>query len=232
MIDLYFAPTPNGWKVAIMLEELGLPYRVVPVNLALGEQFAPEFTAISPNNRIPAIVDHAHGGVRVFESGAILLYLAEQTGRFCPLSGPERYGCLQWLFWQVGGLGPMGGQASHFINYVPEGNEYARSRYLKEYDRLLGVLDRQLANREYLAGEYSIADIAVFPWLLPYKRYGQNLEKFAPLRRWFDNMKNRPAVRRGVDVGKEWRPDPERLGEKERATVFNQTSDTVRGFES
>ncbi len=204
MIDLYYWPTPNGWKISIALEEMGLPYRVVPVNIGRGEQFKPEFLAISPNNRMPAIVDHdpAGGGapVSVFESGAILVYLAEKTGRFLPKDLRGRFEALQWLFWQMGGLGPMLGQAHHFRQYAPEKIQYAIERYTNEANRLYGVLDRRLADREFVAGEYSIADMASWPWIVPHERQGQNLDDFPHLKRWYDTMKARPAVQKGFSL--------------------------------
>ncbi len=207
MIDLYYWPTPNGWKITIALEEMGLAYRVLPVNISKGEQFAPEFLAISPNNRMPAIVDDDAEGrpLSVFESGAILVYLGEKTGQFLPRSGGPRYQALQWLMWQMGGLGPMAGQCHHFRNYAEKQIPYAISRYSDEVNRLYGVLDQHLADREYLAGEYSIADMAVWPWVVPYKRQGQDLDEFANLRRWFERLKARPAVSRGLAVGEDLR---------------------------
>ena len=234
-----------------MLEECGLPYRVVPVNLATGEQFSDAFLAISPNNRMPAIVDSTEPGepVSVFESGAILIYLAKKTGRFLPAEGSQYYDVLQWLFWQVGGLGPMAGQVSHFINYAPAlddqgdendkpgcdsgedrrdaGHAYSLRRYQNEYDRLLGVLDRRLRDRAFIAGDYSIADMAAWPWLLPYRHYGQDIEKFPHLLRWHQTMKARPAVQRGVDVGKEWRRSGGQIDEKTRKILFEQSSDSL-----
>ncbi|MCH9670191.1 MAG: glutathione S-transferase N-terminal domain-containing protein, partial [Gammaproteobacteria bacterium] len=197
MIDLYYWPTPNGWKISIMLEELGMPYDVKSVDIGKGEQFEPDFLKISPNNRMPAIVDHdgPEGPISIFESGAILCYLAEKTGRFLPAGVNARYEVLQWVFWQVGGLGPMAGQLSHFVNYAPEPNPYSHERYAKEYDRLLGVMDRQLADREYLVGDYSIADMASWPWLIPYKRFEQSLEHLPNVQRWHAQMRDRPAVR-------------------------------------
>jgi GST-like protein len=226
MIDLYYWPTPNGWKVTIMLEECGLEYRMIPVNIGAGEQFTPDFLAISPNNRMPAIVDHdAEGGaLSVFESGAVLTYLAEKTGRFMPGDLRGRMAVQQWLFWQVGGLGPMAGQLSHFVNYAPEPMPYALERYKKEYDRLLGVMDRQLAETDFLAGDYSIADMAAWPWLLPYKAFGQSLDHLPNVRRWHDTIKQRPAVRRGVDVGKELRTFGKPMDEEARKTLFGQTA--------
>ena len=226
MIDLYYWPTPNGHKISIMLEECGLPYEVKPVDIGAGDQFDPEFLAISPNNRMPAIVD-TETGVSVFEGGAILMYLAEKAGKFLPTDTTQRFEVLQWLFWQAGGLGPMAGQLSHFVNYVKENVPYAHKRYANEYDRLLAVMDVRLRDREFLAGDYSIADIASFPWVVPYRRLGNDLDVFPNLRRWFDTLKKRPAVRRGVDLGKGWRRDEAR-NEKARALMFDQNAETVR----
>jgi len=226
MIDLFFAPTPNGWKVTIMLEECGLPYNLIPLNIGTGEQFTDDFLAISPNARMPAIVDPdgEDGPIRIFESGAILLYLAEKSGQFMSQDQQGFYLVCQWLFWQMANLGPMAGQASHFINYAPDGNDYSKSRYLNEYDRLLGVMNFQLARTQYLAGDYySIADMASFPWLLPYKRYGFNLAEFPHLKRWFDELKQRPLLRKGIDTGKDWRPEGS-PDEKTRKLLFEQTS--------
>lgn len=217
MIDLHYWPTPNGWKITIFLEESELPYRVVPVNISRGAQLTAEFARINPNGRIPAIVDHSPVGggepIIVFESGAILQYLAEKCGRFLPASAREKYRVLQWLYWQVGGLGPMAGQLSHFVNYAPEKLEYPLQRYRQEYIRLLSVLDTQLEHSEFIAGEYSIADMAAWPWLVPYKRFEVSLDKFPHLLRWHNTMKNREAVKRGVDIGKDMRtfqkPDEE-----------------------
>ena len=199
MIDLHYWPTPNGWKVSIALEELGLPYAVEYVNIGRGEQFRPEFLAISPNNRMPAVVDHdppdGKGPLSVFESGAILLYLAEKTGKFIPSDLRGRVEALQWLFWQMGGLGAMLGQNHHFSLYAPEKIPYAIDRYVKETNRLYGVLNKRLADREFVAGEYSIADMASYPWIVPWKRQGQNLDDFPHLRRWFEAIRHRPAWR-------------------------------------
>lgn len=225
MIELYYWPTPNGHKISIMLEECGLDYEVKPVNIGLGDQFDPQFLAISPNNRIPAIID-TDTGVSVFEGGAILFYLAEKTGRFLPDDKQERSEVLQWLFWQVGGLGPMAGQLSHFVNYVREDVPYARRRYSDEYDRLLAVMDVRLRDRDFLAGAYSIADIASFPWVLPYRRLGNDLDKFPNLRRWFDELKERPAVQKGINLGRSW-PRNETNSEQARKLMFHQNSDTV-----
>jgi len=194
MIDFYYWPTPNGWKVSIMLEECGLPYRMVPVNIGKGDQFKPEFLAISPNNRMPAIVD---GGMPVFESGAILLHLAEKAGRFMPIDRIGRKETREWLFWQVGNLGPMAGQLSHFVNYAEGEHRYSHERYANEYNRCLGVLERRLAGREFILGDYSIADMASFPWVLISKPLGQALDEFPNVARWRegkDQSRQRPAA--------------------------------------
>ena len=225
MIELYYWSTPNGQKISIMLEECGLDYEVRPVNIGAGDQFSPEFLAISPNNRMPAIVD-SETGISVFEGGAILIYLAEKAGMLLPQEQTARFDALQWLFWQAGGLGPMAGQLSHFVSYVKEDVPYAHERYANEYDRLLAVMDVRLRDREFLAGDYSIADIASFPWVLPYRRLGNDLDKFSNLRRWFDTLKIRSAVQRGIDLGKAWRSDMAQ-DEKARAMMFDQNSETV-----
>ena len=232
-IDLYFAPTPNGWKITVMLEECGLPYRVVPVNLGAGDQFKPEFLRISPNNRMPALVDtDAPGGeIAIFESGAILMYLAEKTGRFLPGNLHDRYAVNQWLFWQVGGFGPMAGQLSHFVNYAPGGpdaHQYSHTRYANEYDRLFAVMERSLSEQEFLAGDYSIADMASFPWALPYKRFGQDMDAYPNVRRWFDAVKTRPGVQRGVNVGKDKVTDPSKISDEHRRRMFQQSGASIR----
>ncbi len=229
MIDFYYWPTPNGWKISIMLEELGLAYRMIPVNISKGEQFDREFLKISPNNRIPAIVDHAPDGepIAVFESGAILVYLAEKTGRLMPTDARGRKEALEWLFWQVGNLGPMAGQHSHFVNYAPDGEDYSRTRYANEYNRCLGVLERRLQNRAYLLGEYSVADIAAWPWVLIAKALGQPLDEFPNVARWRNAIKGRPAVQRGVDLGKELRRKAPPT-EEEARIMFGQTARAVR----
>ena len=220
MIDAYYWPTPNGWKVSIALEEMELPYRVVPVNIGRGDQFAPEFLAISPNGRMPAIVDHepADEGepISVFETGAILLYLAEKCGRFLPRDLRGRTEVVEWLMWQMGGLGPMLGQHGHFKIYAPERIPYAIERYRDEVERLYGVLDRRLAERAHVGGDdYSIADMACWPWVITYKSQGIDLGGFPHVRRWYDALKERAGLRRGYDVGKELGkpqsgpPDPE-----------------------
>jgi GSH-dependent disulfide-bond oxidoreductase len=223
MIDFHYWPTPNGWKVSIMLEECGLPYRVVPVNIGRGDQFKPEFLAISPNNRMPAIVDHDGDGevTSVFESGAILLHLAEKSGRFMPTSRHGRKETLEWLFWQVGNLGPMAGQLSHFVNYAQGAHSYSHQRYADEYHRCLGVLERRLEGRGFILDEYSIADMASWPWVLIAKPLGQKLDEFPNVARWRDAIKQRPAVQRGVDLGKELRRAAPPT-EEERRILFNQ----------
>ena len=228
MIDFHYWPTPNGWKVSIMLEECGLPYRMVPVNIGKGDQFKPEFLAISPNNRMPAIVDHDADGetVAVFESGAILLHLAEKSGRFMPTDRRGRKETLEWLFWQVGNLGPMAGQLSHFVNYAQGDHPYSHQRYANEYNRCLGVLERRLAGRAYILDDYSIADMASFPWVLISKPLGQALEEFPNVARWREAIKQRPAVQRGIDLGKELRRRAP-PGEEERRILFNQTASLV-----
>ncbi len=234
MIDLHYWPTPNGWKLSIMLEECGLPYRMVPVNIGKGEQFAPDFLAISPNNRMPAIVDHnpAGGGqpVAVFESGACLLYLAEKTGQFMPTDLRGRYAVMQWLMWQMGGLGPMAGQNGHFLLYAPDKIPYAIERYGKEVDRLYGVLDAQLARTgTYVAGEYSIADMAIFPWVRTHKMQQVVLANFPNVERWYDGLFTRPAVKRGLDLGKDLRAGG--LTEEARKALFGQTAQSVKAGE-
>jgi len=225
MIELYYWPTPNGQKISVMLEEVGLDYDVKPVDIGAGDQFSPDFLRISPNNRMPAIVD-TETGISVFEGGAILIYLAEKSGMLLPGEQAARFDVLQWLFWQAGGLGPMAGQLSHFVNYTKEKIPYALQRYGNEYDRLLAVMDVRLRNRAFLAGDYSIADIACFPWVVPYRRLGNNLDKFTHLRRWFDALKVRPAVQRGIDLGKDW-PRNEAQNEEARNLLFEQSSKTV-----
>ena len=212
MIDAHYWPTPNGWKLSIALEEMELEYRLVPVNIGAGAQFEPEFLAISPNNRMPAIVDHDPPGggkpISVFETGAILIYLAEKCGRFLPTDLRGRTEVLEWLMWQMGGVGPMFGQAGHFRFYAPVEQPYAKERYRNEMLRLYGVLDRRLEGREFVAGDYSIADMAIWPWVITYKRQEVDLEQFANVRRWYKALQTRPALRRGYDVGKEFgKPD-------------------------
>lgn len=204
MIDLHYWTTPNGHKTTIALEELGLAYRIVPVNISAGEQFRPDFLAISPNNRIPAIVDHAPedgaGPLAIFESGAILEYLADRTGRLLPRAARPRFETLQWLYWQMAGLGPMAGQNHHFAHYAPERIPYATDRYVQETARLYGVLDRRLAGRDFIADDYSIADIAAYPWIRLHERQSQNLAAFPHLARWFAALSARPAVARAYEI--------------------------------
>lgn len=231
MIDLHYWPTPNGHKVAIFLEETGLEYRIIPVNIGRGEQFKPDFLKISPNNRMPAIVDHGpadgKGPLSVFESGAILLYLAEKTGRFIPADLRGRVEVLQWLFWQMAGLGPMAGQNHHFVHYAPEKLPYAIDRYVGETSRLYAVLDRRLADREFVAGQYSIADIAAYPWIVPHERQRQKLEDFPNLKRWFEAIRSRPAVVRAYEKGRAVSSQPV-VDEESRKYLFGQSAQTVR----
>lgn len=222
MIDLYYWPTPNGWKISIMLEECGLPYRLIPVNIGEGEQFAPDFLKISPNNRMPAIVDPdgPGGDYHLMESGAILIYLAEKTGKFLPTDPAARYRVLEWLMWQMGGVGPMFGQNGHFKLYATEDIPYAKTRYLNESNRLYGVLDKRLEGRDYVADEYSIADMALMPWFMLHRMQGIEMDAYPNVRRWYENLKQRPAVRRGVDAGRELRRKPEEMGEEQKRNLF------------
>ena len=225
MIELYYWTTPNGHKITIFLEETGLPYTIKPVNISKGEQFTAEFLAISPNNRIPAIVDRApadgKGSLSVFESGAILQYLAEKSGRFLPADPRGRTEVMQWLFWQMGGLGPMAGQNGHFNNYAPEKLPYAIGRYVKETERLYGVLDERLADREFVAGDYSIADMASYPWIVPYERHGQKLADFPNLKRWFETIQRREAVQRAYALAKTINTAPT-VNQESKAVLFGQ----------
>ena len=230
MIDLYYWPTPNGHKITMYLEETGLDYRIVPVNIGTGEQFRPEFLAISPNNRMPAIVDHepADGAapLSVFESGAILWYLGMKTGKLVPADLRGRTEALQWLFWQVAGLGPMAGQNHHFTQYAPEKIPYAIDRYVKETNRLYGVLDRRLADRPYIAGEtYTVADVASYPWIVPHERQRQNLDEFPNLLRWFTHIASRPATVRAYSRAPEFSTRSV-VTEESRRILFGQTATT------
>lgn len=204
MIDLYYWTTPNGHKITIFLEEAGLPYKIHPVNIMKGEQFDSQFLKIAPNNRIPAIVDHEpldnQGPLSIFESGAILLYLAEKTRKFLPADTRARVKVTEWLFWQMAGLGPMAGQNHHFNIYAPEKIPYAMERYIKETSRLYGVLDKQLEGKNFVAGEYSIADMAIYPWIVPWEKQGQKLADYPSLKKWFDHMAKRPAVKKAYEV--------------------------------
>ena len=222
-IELHYWPTPNGHKITIMLEETGLPYEIKPVNIGRGEQFEPHFLAISPNNRMPAIVDpDGPGGkpISVFESGAILQYLGRKTGKFYPKEERARVEVEEWLYWQMAGLGPMAGQAHHFRNYAPEKIAYASDRYTNEVHRLYGVLDTRLKDRDYLAGEYSIADMASYPWVRPYKNQGQDLAEFPALEKWFQRMRDRPAVAKAVKVGEELRSNYDLSKDKEAQKIL------------
>ena len=225
MIELSYWTTPNGHKITIFLEEAGVPYSITPVNIGKGEQFAAAFLAIAPNNRIPAIRDTApaDGGaaISVFESGAILEYLAEKTGQFIPADTRGRYEVLQWLYWQMAGLGPMAGQNHHFVTYAPERIPYAMERYVKETGRLYGVLNQRLADREFVAGDYSIADMASYPWIVPYQRQQQNLDDFPHLKRWFEAVAARPAVRRAYALAAEINAEPTVTPES-RVHLFGQ----------
>lgn len=230
MLDLYYWATPNGHKITIFLEETNLPYNIIPVNIGAGDQFKPEFLQIAPNNRMPAIVDHepVDGGapISVFESGAILLYLAEKTGKLIPQNLRQRTQVLEWLFWQMAGLGPMAGQNHHFSTYAPEKIEYAINRYVNETGRLYAVLNKQLADKEFVAGDYSIADIAAYPWIVPHERQSQNLEDFPNLKRWFETIKARPATIRAYEKGEALKTqvvDPD----KSRDVLFNQSAKTI-----
>jgi GST-like protein len=221
MIDLYTWPTPNGFKVSIMLEECALPYTAHAVDIGAGDQFKPEFLAISPNNKIPAIVDHEGPDgkpISIFESGAILLYLAGKTGRFLPAEVRGKYLALQWLMFQMGGLGPMLGQAHHFRIYAPEKVDYAIKRYTNEARRLYGVMDRRLALAPYFAGEYSVADMAIFPWTRSHANQGIDLAEFPNVQRWFDAVSKRPAVQRGLAVLADRRKP--QMSDQEKATLF------------
>ena len=226
MIDLYTWPTPNGHKIHIMMEEIGLAYKVIPIDIGAGDQFDPAFLKISPNNKMPAIVDpEGPDGkpISMFESGAILIYLAEKTGRFMPKDPRGRYVTLQWLMFQMGGIGPMLGQAHHFRMYAPEKLEYAINRYTNEANRLYGVLDRRLAEAPYLAGNnYTIADIATFPWLRSHENQGVDLNAYLNVKRWFDGVAARPAVQRGVEVlADRRRKGP--IDDKAREVMFGTT---------
>lgn len=231
MIDLYYWTTPNGHKITLFLEEAGMPYRIMPIDIGKGEQFAADFLRIAPNNRIPAIVDQqpADRGapLALFESGAILLYLADKTGRFIAPDLRGRNETIQWLFWQMGGLGPMAGQNHHFTQYAAEKIPYAIERYVKETARLYAVLDKHLAGREFIAGDYSIADMACYPWIVPHEKQGQDLDDFPQLKRWFAAIRERPATQRAYALAKEINPAPV-MSEQAKRVLFGQDADTVR----
>ena len=231
MIDLYYWTTPNGHKITLFLEEVGIPYTIHPVNLSRGDQFKPEFLAISPNNRIPAIVDNDPGDggvpVSVFKSGAILVYLAEKTGRFLAPDLRGRMAALEWLFWQVGGLGPMAGKNHHFKQYAREKLAYAIERYMNETNRLYGVLNKRLADRAFVAGDYSIADMAAYPWIVPHEAQGQKLDDFLHLKRWFEAIKARPATLRAYAIAAAINTTPILSDEESRKILFSQTAANV-----
>jgi GST-like protein len=229
MIDLYFWPTPNGWKISLMLEECGLPYNVIKTDIGRGDQFKPEFIAISPNNKIPAIVDHEgpDGPIALFESGAILLYLAEKTGKFISNDPVKRWETIQWTFWQMANLGPMAGQFGYFRNYAPEKIEAAIERYGNEYDRLLGVMERQLTDQDYLAGDYSIADMASLPWTRSAERLGVDMDKFPNVQRWLDVIGQRPAATKAYEIGLDWFRNEGKPDAESRKHLFNQSSGSV-----
>jgi GSH-dependent disulfide-bond oxidoreductase len=244
-IELHYWPTPNGWKISIALEEMALPYTVVPVNIGAGAQFKPEFLAISPNNRMPAIVDPDGpdgGPISVFESGAILQYLARKTGQFGGANERERVEIEQWVYWQMAGLGPMSGQANHFRNYAKSMVEdeklldYGKTRYTNETNRLYGVLNKRLADRDFIAGGYSIADMASWPWVVGHAMFGQNLDDFAHLKAWYERVRERPAVQRGFAAGAELRQSAPPLTSKEaeeaRKVLFGQTASSLDGKKS
>lgn len=231
MIDFYYWTTPNGHKVTMFMEESGLGYNIKPINISKGEQFEPAFLKIAPNNRIPAIVDHAPAGggesVGIFESGAILLYLADKTQKFIPQDLRGRNECLQWLFWQMGGLGPMAGQNHHFVQYAPEQLPYAIDRYVKETSRLYGVLNKHLSDgREYICGDYSIADMASYPWVVPHERQRQDMSQFPALAAWFDRIHSRPATVRAYEIAKSINTAPT-VDKNAKSILFGQDSKTV-----
>ena len=234
MIDLYYWTTPNGHKITLFLEETGLPYTLHPINIGKGEQFQPDFLRIAPNNRIPAIVDNApaDGGepVSIFESGAILLYLAEKTGQFLSTDLRQRVDALQWLFWQMAGLGPMAGQNHHFTQYAPEQVPYAIDRYVKETARLYAVLDRCLADRVFITGDdYTIADMACYPWIVPHERQRQNLDDFPNIKRWFDVIQQRPATVRAYEIAEQINPSQPPMSDEAKKVLFGQDASTVSG---
>ena len=232
MIDLYYWPTPNGHKITIFLEETSLDYQIKPVNIGRGEQFEESFLKIAPNNRMPAIVDQnpSSGGsaISVFESGAILLYLAEKVQSYIPSDLRKRVQTLEWLFWQMGGLGPMLGQNHHFVSYAPEKLPYAINRYVNETARLYAVLDKQLQGREFIVGEYSIADMACYPWIVLYERQQQDLNNFPNLKRWFHRIRERDAVVRAYEKGKTINTKPT-VDEESKKFLFGQDAKTVKG---
>ena len=232
MIELYYWTTPNGHKITIFLEESGVPYKITPINIGKGEQFDKEFLQHSPNNKIPAIIDtqpaDGSDAISVFESGAILQYLAEKTGQFLPTEIRAKYEVLQWLNWQMGGLGPMAGQNHHFNFYAPETIPYAQERYTKETSRLYAVLDKRLGDREFIAGKYSIADMACYPWIVPYERQKQDINQFPNLKRWFETMAARPAVIKAYEIPSQILPEAKPFTEEEKKVLFGQGAETVQ----
>lgn len=234
MYDLYYWTTPNGHKITMFLEEAGVEYNVVPINIGKGDQFETDFLKISPNNRIPALIDFRPDGsnapVSLFESGAILLYLAEKHRCFIPEDTAGRANVLQWLFWQMANLGPMGGQNHHFVTYLDDKIDYAVNRYVNEVSRLYAVMDHQLEDNEYICGEYSIADMASYPWIVPHKRQLQQIEKFPNLTRWFETIRNRPATVRAYDLAKQVNPNPQQMSDEEKKVLFGQDASTLQNL--
>lgn len=232
MIDLYYWTTPNGHKITMFLEETGLEYQIIPINIGAGEQFSPEFLSIAPNNRIPAIVDHAPVDkgqpISVFESGAILHYLAEKTGQFLPKDLRARVEVMEWLFWQMAGLGPMAGQNHHFNVYAPEPIPYAIDRYTRETNRLYGVLNKRLEGRAYIVDEYSIADMACYPWIVSHERQKQNLDDFPHLKAWFERIRSRPATKRAYELAQTVNATPSVNDERSRQILFGQDARSVK----
>ena len=231
MIDLYFWPTGNGKKISIMLEECGLPYRVIPVNINKGDQSTPEYLSINPNGKMPAIVDHDAPGrpLVLFESGAILQYLGEKSGQFLPQDLHGKYAVLQWVYWQVAGLGPNAGQAHHFLRYYPERLEYPMHRFQQEVKRLYTVMDQQLARNEYLAGDYSIADMAAWPWVVRWDWQGQNLNDHPNVKRWFEAVGARPGVQRGAAVGADLANFNQQMSDEDKKRLFNLRDQDLGG---
>jgi GST-like protein len=230
VIDLFFWPTGNGKKITIMLEEVGLKYRIIPINIGKGDQHTPEYKDLNPNNKMPSMIDHDVEGkpISMFESGAILMYLAEKTGKLLPTDTRSRFRVLQWLFWQVGGLGPIAGQAHYFLKYAPQKNEEGMTRFRNETARLYAVMDWQLAREEYLGGEYSIADIAAWPWVFRYDWQGQDLNDFPNVKRWFTAVAARPAVDRGAKVGAELVDRSVQMPDEEKKLLFGLQDDDFR----
>ncbi len=228
MLDIYYWTTPNAYKITMFLEEAGVPYNTIPVNISKGEQFEPKFLEIAPNNRIPAMVDH-ETGVKMFESGAMLLYLADKYKKFIGTGDVKRAETLTWLFWQMAGLGPMAGQNHHFVQYAPEQIPYAITRYVNETNRLYGVINKRLADREFVIGdEYTVADMAIYPWIVPHQRQKQNLDEFPELKRWFQAIGARPATQRAYEKGKLINSQPTVKDDEAKRHLFGQTSAVVK----